>query len=161
MNTEHYTDNYGKIIPNIQHNIMTTISTETNVNNNADFNVQLNALYNNNKYIIHEMYCDSGTESGKFCGSAYENKIFIDNYGNYYIYSLIERSINHTPTFGILDRRNTDNIFRLSNKLIDFIKSLEFEKISGYNYDINILEHILINFHKIAEYTHNIIKIDE
>jgi hypothetical protein len=60
MNKEHYnTDNYGKIEPNINDYIMTTISTETNLNNNADFNVQLNALYNNNKYIIHELVYSS------------------------------------------------------------------------------------------------------
>ena len=48
-------NDYGKIIPNIHHEVMITISTETNTNNNADFNLRLNDLYNNNKYIIHEL----------------------------------------------------------------------------------------------------------
>jgi hypothetical protein len=147
MNDELYTDNYGRIEPNIDNDyIMTTFSTETEINNNEDFNVKLNDLYNNNKYIIHELnFCNYNRQYHN--NSYYSEKIFIDNYGNYYIYTLSYLGMNN---YIILNRSNTNNIYRLPNKLIDFIKDSNEHEI------INI-EKNLINFHKVIEFTNNLI----
>jgi hypothetical protein len=148
MNIEHYTDNYGKIEPNINDYVMTTISTETNLNNNTDFNLRLNDLYNNNRYIIHELiYASDYHHYSVDC-----TKIFIDNYGNYYIYDLYRRGKNITLSNTI----NTDNNHKLSNKLIDFIKNIDDMTFSTRDCYIDIkfidiFEKILINIQQMSK----------
>ena len=113
-------------------------------------------MYNNDKYIIHELVFYNSRESDEKYSRQQSGIIFIDNYGGYYIYSLLKRGTLHKISNQISVSNGT---FRLSNTLIDFIKNINFDNIDeeqdcGY---IRVLENILINFHKIAEYTHNLI----
>jgi hypothetical protein len=153
MNEELYTDNYGKIEPNIQDEyIKELLTTEIGKNIINNLYVLFNELYNNNRYIIHEsssLYLPLSRDDWKYY--IYE-KIFIDNYGNYYIISL-----DKTKGIIISNRSNTNNIYRLPNKLIDFIKTINYDTFNETEYEIKYFEKILINFHKVIEFTNTLI----
>jgi len=154
-----YTENYGKIEPDLNINTNTTI-VMCDVHNNCNqyqyhkdnFLKILKELYSNNGYIIHEIDC-------YYCAGGYDNrkifKIYIDNFGNFYIYGIRKYNIN----MQVVEYTYTDNIkktymYKLSIKLIDLIKKIKI-KIPGT--ELNELEDIyekLSNIQILSEDNH-------
>ena len=110
--SEEYTEGYGRIEPNLTNFINHYIFRDDNTAN-INFNIRIKEIYSNNRYIIHQFdITDSNT---------YINRVFIDNYSNYYI---IEKG---QQTHIKNDIEKIDNTkYKLSNKIIDNIKKIKY-----------------------------------
>ena len=163
-----YTENYGKIEPDLNINTNTTI-VMCDVHNNCNqyqyhkdnFLKILKELYSNNGYIIHEI--DYIPRHDSYTSNNDNRKIFkiyIDNFGNSYIYGIRKYGHNtNTVEYTYTDDIKKIYMYKLSIKLIDLIKKIkipgtepnELEDISEKLCNIQILSednHKKNNYHE-------------
>ena len=148
-----YTEDYGKIEPlTITYNGSDLSSFELN----NLFNKIINDIYNSNKYIIHQFSYIDSFPGDSFNQTIRINKIYIDNYANYYGISVNRNSGMYICTsycFGknpIINNNNTT--YKLSNKIIDIIKTIYKNDSDGNRknpddiFDIlNIIKNIIVS----------------
>jgi len=180
-----YTENYGKIEPDLtikpgSHNSinqMMAIEIRDNINNcvtisNKDKILKkLEELYADNKYMILELEYSCNYIVGSYTpGNTYPinyYKLYVDNFGNYYQYGIqFYHSSSHHYTNMLGFETNTNNLHKLSNTLINFIKVLKIENTiksnGGYQTSfvsdgpiaIHNIIHILKGIHKLSEDNH-------
>jgi len=113
-----YTEDYGRIEPNLTNFINHILFRNDNTDNiHFNFNIRIKEIYSNNRYIIHQFdITDLNT---------YINRVFIDNYSNYYI---IEKGMHIQNDIEKID--NTK--YKLSNKIIDNIKKIKYYPTTSY-----------------------------
>ena len=180
-----YTENYGKIEPDLtiipgSHrsiNQMMAIEIRENINscitisNKDKILKKLEELYADNKYMILELeYSCNCIWSNYTPGNTYPinyYKLYVDNFGNYYQYGIqFYHSSSHHYTNMLGFETSTNNLYKLSNTLIDFIKVLKIEDTiksnGGYQTSfasdgpiaIHNIIHIVRGIHKLSEDNH-------
>jgi len=116
-----YTEDYGRIEPNLTDFINHILFRNDNTDNiHFNFNIRIKEIYSNNRYIIHQFdITDLNT---------YINRVFIDNYLNYYI---IEKGQQMHIKNDIEKIDNTK--YKLSNKIIDNIKKIKYYTTTSHS----------------------------